>query len=544
MTIRFVVTAFAALALVAGGASGQDMQGLWQATVRLGPDVRGPLLIYRTGDGLRAEVAGFKVTATRTGQSFEFTLQDGNGEARDGYWIQNGFATPLRLIQDGPNRWRGEITPLAETYTVFLPITRAADGTLRTYIRNPERNFGVFTRVKRIEFDSAEARLIGDAVLARGHYDGGGDAFSLPLRGATFDFARVTDSMSPFYPRGSKPARYQYAPPLQLDDGWPVATLADVGISRDTIERIIQGFIDMPMDSLGTLQLHDLLIIRHGKLVLEEYFHGYGRDMPHDTRSASKSWTATLIGAAMQAGVPLRVDMPVYQTMLGSVPADLDPRKRAMTLEHLLTMTAGFNCDPNDTTSADEDVMSNRGITNWWAYTLSVPLVSAPGDKVFYCSTEPNLAGGMLAKVSGESLLSLFDRLLGRPLKLSSYYLFLRDGDRYGGGGDRYTARDFAKLAQLMLNDGRWGGRQIVSHAWVAKATAPLRELFPGQQYGYLWNSRVYDYKGRKVRAYFAGGNGGQISMAIPELDLVICFMGGNYNMRGLDPQVLLGAVN
>jgi CubicO group peptidase (beta-lactamase class C family) len=309
--------------------------------------------------------------------------------------------------------------------------------------------------------------------------------------------------------------------------------------------------VDMPMDSLSTVQVHSLLMARHGKLAVEEYFHGLSRDQPHDTRSASKSWTATLIGAAMQAGVPLRLDTPVYQAMLGTVPPpDLDPRKRAMTLEHLLTMTAGFNCDPDDTTSADEDVMDGRGITDWYGYTLAVPLISAPGEKIFYCSTEPNLAGGMLARVARESQLSLFDRLLGRPLRLGDYALFLRSGDVYGGGGYRLVPRDFLKLAQLMLNGGRWGGKQIVSAEWARRSTAALRDLWPGQQYGYLWNSVVYDYNGRKIRAFFAGGNGGQISMAIPDLDLVIAFTGGNYAdaatfraQRNFVPEYLLPSV-
>src|ERR1041385_9415528 len=108
-------------------------------------------------------------------------------------------------------------------------------------------------------------------------------------------------------------------------------------MSRDAIERVVQMLVDMPMDSLSTVQIHSLLIARHGKLVVDEYFHGYHRDQPHDTRSASKSWTATLIGAAMQAGVPLRLDTPVYETMLGQG-GRLDPRTRAMTLEHLLTI--------------------------------------------------------------------------------------------------------------------------------------------------------------------------------------------------------------
>jgi CubicO group peptidase (beta-lactamase class C family) len=88
-----------------------------------------------------------------------------------------------------------------------------------------------------------------------------------------------------------------------------------------------------------------------------------------------------------------------------------------------------------------------------------------------------------------------------------------------------------------MVNNGRWNGRQLVSADWVRRSTAPLRDLTPTQQYGYLWNSVAYDYQGRKMRAFFAGGNGGQVSMGIPDLDLVIAFTGGNYN----DPVLFTG---
>src|SRR5256884_5857313 len=187
-----------------------------------------------------------------------------------------------------------------------------------------------------------------------------------------------------------------------------------------------------------------------GNFVPEYSCPGTRPSGPHNLRSASKSWTATLIGAAMHAGVPLRLDTPVYRTMLGTVPAELDPRKRAMTLEHLLTMTAGFNCDENDSTSANEDVLDDRGIEHWWDYTLDVSLVSAPGDKIFYCSTEAHLAGGLLAKVARQPQLELFDRLLARPMHMRNYYLGLRDGDAYGGGGDAPSSRPPPQLAPRM----------------------------------------------------------------------------------------------
>jgi CubicO group peptidase (beta-lactamase class C family) len=81
-----------------------------------------------------------------------------------------------------------------------------------------------------------------------------------------------------------------------------------------------------------------------------------------------------------------------------------------------------------------------------------------------------------------------------------------------------------------MVNQGRWDGRQIISRGWARRSGAALRNLTKSQQYGWLWNSVEYPYKGRKVRAFFAGGNGGQIFMGIPDLDLVIGFTGGNYS--------------
>jgi CubicO group peptidase (beta-lactamase class C family) len=294
----------------------------------------------------------------------------------------------------------------------------------------------------------------------------------------------------------------------------------------------VQLLIDLPMDSLTAVQVHSLLIARNGKLVVEEYFHGYDRDLPHELRSASKTMLSVLIGAANTAGIRIPLDTPVYQTMLGATPANLDPRKRAMTLEHLLSMNAGFECDPDTAAprTADEDVMGQNGVQDYYRYTLNVPLNAAPGEKVYYCSAEPNLAGGMVEKITGQPQLELFDRLLGRPLQLRRYHLGLQpSGEVYGGGGHLFTSRDFLKFAQLML-DGRWGGKQILSQDWVQRSRAPLLDLSPTQQYRLLWNSREYDYAGRKTRAYFLAGNGGQVSVAFTELDLVIVLTGANYN--------------
>jgi CubicO group peptidase (beta-lactamase class C family) len=547
-----------------------DLSGLWAASQRWSPDIEGPLLLLETPGGWRVDFAGYSLAARNDGGTITFELPGGGervrgrvvGQAIRGHWIQAptvasglGYATPVILEPDGPGRWRGAVAPFASGMTYYFPVERRPGGGYRTYLRNPERNDGRFFPVTRLALDGNEVRFLGrrgqaDTVLETGRFDDG--VMTVRLRGGMYDFTRLDDSTaSGFFPRGRPAPRYRYAPPLQLDDGWPVASVDEVGVSREGIERFIQMLLDMPMDSVTTPQVDGVLIARHGKLVVEEYFHGFHRDLPHDLRSASKSWVAVLIGAAMKAGVPIRIDTPVYRTLLGTLPPDLDPRKRAMTLEHLISMTAGFQCDPDASPTADEDVIQQSGARDWYRVTLDVPLVSAPGEKIFYCSAEPNLAAGMLEKLAREPLPELFDRLVARPLRMGRYHLMLQPtGEAYGGGGHRFVPRDFMKLAQLMANDGRWEGQQILDPDWVRRSSAPLRDLSPVQQYGWLWNSHEYEYGNRKVRGYFAGGNGGQVFMAIPELDLVVAFTGGNYgqaatftSQRVFMPQHVLPAV-
>jgi CubicO group peptidase (beta-lactamase class C family) len=92
------------------------------------------------------------------------------------------------------------------------------------------------------------------------------------------------------------------------------------------------------------------------------------------------------------------------------------------------------------------------------------------------------------------------------------------------------------KMGQLMLNGGTWQGRRLLSRDFVQRASSPLHD-FDSIQYGYLWWSMTYPYKGRTLRAFFAGGNGGQVIMVIPDLDLVVAAYGANYN-QGVGFQV------
>jgi CubicO group peptidase (beta-lactamase class C family) len=157
-----------------------------------------------------------------------------------------------------------------------------------------------------------------------------------------------------------------------------------------------------------------------------------------------------------------------------------------------------------------------------------------PGEKPFYCSPGANLALGVVSRASGQSAIDLFDRLIARPLKIRNYsWPINRGGQPYGGGGVRINARDFLKLGQIML-DGTWDGRRILGREFAARASSPLYKFGETPfHYGYLWWSFEYPYQDRKVRAFWAGGLGGQAVVVIPELDLVIGTFGANYSSAG-----------
>lgn len=549
--------------------SAKELAGLWEAKKRFGPEVRGTLYISQTGNTWQAEIAGRFAPVKFEGDSVSFELADGQGkfsgkfDARRtkivGHWTQpqgveiSPLASPVTLTKQGRG-WRGNVSPLDDALTFYLMIKERNDGSVGAFLRNPERHLGWFRyRVDRIEREGKSIKLFaanqGTAkgrLIAEGSYNADAGLLSIYLeRGGTYEFRRVTsERTSNFYPRGRPTASYRYASPPMLDDGWQIGTLEEVGISRVAIEKFIQMVIDTPIDAANAREDHGILIARHGKLVLEEYFHGEHREKPHDTRSASKSIASDMTGAAIHSRIPIKTSDSVYRVMNGGeFPAGLEARKRALTLEHLLTMSSGFECDDWDTPERSpgyEDNFWNQDKEpDYYKWTMALKIVHDPGTKAFYCSAGANLVGGVVARAAWQSPQELFHRLLAEPLGIKRYYVMVSPaGDLSLTGGARFPPRDFMKLGQLHLNGGTWNGRRIFTPEWSRRATATSVTEIGGRkrQYGYLWWINEYPYKGRTVRAYYAAGNGGQIVMAIPDLDLVIAFYGGNYN----DPSLFI----
>jgi CubicO group peptidase (beta-lactamase class C family) len=552
-------TALAFVLLFATAASANELAGLWKAKKKFGPDARGTLVLQRSGTSWTADFIGRTLPVAHANGRLTFTLPgggtfrgrlDGSGVVR-GHWVRPGTAvngigrsmlsaSPVVLRAEGSNRWSGEVDPMEDSFSFYLLLQPQPDGTLRAVLRNPEFDLGTQRGVKQLTREGNALKLMGkwrgqEQAIATGTFDVETDVITLvfPSRGGSYDFVRDTDDDSAFYPRGKQPGRYAYRPPLARGDGWPVSTLDAENIDRATIEKFVHGILDMPMDSQDAPQFHGYLIARHGKLVLEEYFHGQDRDTLHNNRSAGKSVAGLVVGAAMQAGVPLKLSSPVYQVMNGGAfPADLEPQKRAMTLEHLLTMSGGYFCDDtNDSAPGNENGMwEQTDEPDFYRFTMKVPMATPPGENSVYCSASPNLALGMAGRAANEDPLVLFDRLIAQPMKIRRYEWGLDPaGNPYGGGGSNFLLRDMAKFGQLMLDAGMWQGRRIVSEDFAKRSTSALYNLRK-ITYGYLWWIEDYPYKDRTVRIFSARGAGGQTVTAVPDLDLVVASFAGNFS--------------
>ncbi|MFT3700259.1 MAG: serine hydrolase domain-containing protein [Kofleriaceae bacterium] len=442
----------------------------------------------------------------------------GDGEIRfreashEAYWLQSGgevndqaFATPLALTGNA-DVWNARVIPLPDELRLSL-VVRDDD---TAFIREPNHNFGRFV-------GTLIAKRTGDAITftdQKGkdwlHATRTGESLHVEFTGTPMklELRRTTPPVSqPWQP---------HVPPV--GDGWDIGTLAEVGLSPTPIATWIDQIrTTVPTDAHAPA-IQALLITRHGKLVVDEYFDGFSVGRPHDVRSAGKSFSSTLAGIFVDRNA-FTLDTPLLPD---------DPQKSKITLAHVLSMSTGLDCDDHDSNNkGGEDVMQQqKQQKNWQQWALDLPVARPPGTKGIYCTPGINLAGFYLARATHEWIPALWTEHLARPLGMQSFYLNLQpDEQGYLGGGAYLRPRDFAKLAQVFLDHGQWHGTPIVSAAWIANATAAHASLNSDSDYGFgWWRTTLAGHT-----AFYASGNGGQLSIAIPDLDIVVTIMAGNY---------------
>ena len=525
-----------------------EITGLWTSEWAVPSSASGELTIEPKVSRWQARIAGLSATVQRDKGTITFTLPHNAGEFRGrlinlrnivGHWIQpadqinnNRHATPVELTQTGNNGWRGEVEPLEARLTFCVSIHQVDNGSLTAVIRNPE--FNLFRQnVYRVESRGSTVKF-SDTKDSSNNFEAKLDA----NRAQFVAHLPNVDGELVFKKQETGPqVDYKYRKPAEIDDGWATADLNDVGLDPEQIAQLIRQILNAdPVNN--PIKIHSLLIARRGKLALEEYFSGSTREQPHTMRSASKTFAPLLVGIAHERGANVHIDTLVYaQFREYKETANPDPRKSKITVRDLMTMTSGFACDDNDENSpGNEDVMQRQmAQLDWYKYTLDLPMARDPGgDQAVYCTAGINLLGGIVRNATHTWLLEFFYENVARPLQIKTYHWNLMpNGDGYAGGGLYLRPRDQLKLGQLYLNDGVWNGKRVVSKDWVEKSIfrqSTFGKTFGADHdYGYGWHLYHFEVGGRSYRAYAAGGNGGQIVMVIPDLDLVVGFTGGAY---------------
>jgi CubicO group peptidase (beta-lactamase class C family) len=342
---------------------------------------------------------------------------------------------------------------------------------------------------------------------------------------------------------------------------WPTATPKSVGLD----EKALAAF-DAEIASGKFGYMDGLTIIRHGKLVFDkryphDYDKIYGADAKKETplnagdlsgpynyyaawwhpwyqrgelhtlQSVTKTITSIIFGVARTRGDFPDIDTPVMKFFDESKVANVDDRKRRMTVRHLLTMSAGLDwneelpyTDPKNTGSQME------ASHDWVEYTINRPMAFDPGKKFAYNSGATQILAHVFRVATGMDIEEYAVRHLFTPLGIKQFFWKRSPSGLVDAEGGMYLRpRDLARLWYLFLKNGKWDGKQIVTPAWIKDSLTPHMDLGPSVKYGLKW--WLYPYgKDNSMLAWSGSGFGGQRPLVLPEYDMVVVYTAWNVN--------------
>lgn len=314
------------------------------------------------------------------------------------------------------------------------------------------------------------------------------------------------------------PAPFHYQVPPETSGGWKTG---DLRHEKGDLPKITHAVDSINLNKLTGMR--SLLVFRHDKLLVEQYFNGASDKTDHPLFSCTKSVFSTVFGIAQDQGL-LSVDQKLYDLYPDKRGKDgWDPRKADITVGNMLSMTSGLGCD--DVGVGDANCGSQMGSTqDWLGFIFGLPMVHDPGKFWTYNGCCLTLLSNFIAMKSGMTFPEYAKKVLLGPLGIAEdEWVTGPGGLNRVDFGLAWKARDMGKLGQLYLNKGMWKGKRIVSEAWVKDAMslhAPKGTSF-GHSYGYLWHLKDMQYKGKAVQVPFANGYKGQAIFVSPEADLV-----------------------
>ncbi len=331
--------------------------------------------------------------------------------------------------------------------------------------------------------------------------------------------------------------------PPNLHDGIAVGDIAKSDLGVATADAIVHAILD------GTYKnVHSVLLYQRGKLVLEEYFYGYGAERTQQLRSATKTVVSTLAGIAIDRGALAGANEPVLPHMSYASYANPDARKSAITMGDFLSMSSGLDCNDHSSTSPGRETVLDNS-PDWVKATLDLPMINDPGTKGFYCSGGVAVVGRMTENAVHMKLPEFAQANLFGPLGIArsswvwNYDLTNADKEY---SQIHLRPRDMLKLGILFADGGRWHGRRIISESWARTAIAEHSHV-DNVSYGYFWWRPWLNVEtptgSQHVNLVAAQGNGGQKIYLVPQFDLVAVFTGGGYNAESTPPNSIMAKI-
>jgi len=342
--------------------------------------------------------------------------------------------------------------------------------------------------------------------------------------------------------------------PLNLQDGWSIANPEDAHMDARALSELTQ-WVEQTYQYQNT---HAVLIEHAGKLVYELYLEGqdeqyydprsdrkFDVNSLHDLRSISKSVTSLLLGLAFKDDYQQALATPITEFFKDQNIA-YDNAIESITLQHVLTMTAGFEWDEwtlpySDPRNSDHQL---HLVGNPVASALVLAVKDQPGTVWTYSGGSTEILAAIIEQKTGMRLDKFAAEALFEPLGISSFEWlgspnWQPQGRPSAASGLRLRARDLAKIGSLMLHNGVWNNRRIVPAEWLKLSVqSHVTESINGPRgiYGYgfqWWPGRSNSIPAYKIIAGF--GLGGQQLLIVPERHLVVTVFAGNYSREGAD---------
>lgn len=305
----------------------------------------------------------------------------------------------------------------------------------------------------------------------------------------------------------------------------PVKPYNGFKVSSENYNKDLIKTLKVNIDEGVFKKISSVVVIKNGKLLIEEYFNGESRDSLHDPRSAGKSFSSTIIGIAEGEGYLKDEDQTLKEFYNLKLYDNNSSQKENVSIRDLLTMSSVFDGNDDDYNSPGNE--ENMYPTpDWVKFTLDLPVnLLRPTGEWHYFTAGVVVLGDILNKTVPGGLEKYSDQKLFKPLGITHYkWQYTPQNVPNTAGGIRMNALDFAKYGQLYKNMGKWNSKQVIPEGWIRKTFTKYKSI-PGRKdefYGYLFWNKSYTVNGKAYETFYCAGNGGNKIYIFPDQPLVI----------------------